>query len=53
MIGKTTCWYDEGGDMSLSPHTVPVLSDHDVVPVRSLSHRGSHKSAGVEPLVSV
>jgi hypothetical protein len=40
----------EGGDISLSPHTAPALSDDDVAPVRELSHRGSHSSGGETPL---
>ena len=40
----------EGGDMSLSPHTAPALSDNDVAPVRGVSHRGSHSGGGETPL---
>ena len=41
---------NEGGDMSLSPHAAPALSDDDVAPVRELSHRGSHSGGGETPL---
>jgi hypothetical protein len=40
---------NEGGDMSLSPHTAPALSDDDGAPVRGLSHRGSHSGWGETP----
>ena len=32
---------NEGGDMSLSSHAAPALSDDEVAPVRDLSHRGA------------
>ncbi len=40
---------NEGGDMSLSPHASPALSDDDVAPVRELSHWGSHSGGGETP----
>jgi len=40
----------EGGDMSLSPHAAPALSDDDVAPVRELSQRGSHSGGGEKTL---
>ena len=40
---------NEGGDMSLSPHTAPALSDDDVASVRELSHLGSHSGGGETP----
>jgi len=33
-----------------APHTAPALSDDDVVPVRGLSHRGSHSNGGETPV---
>jgi len=39
----------EGGEMSLSPHAAPALSDDDVAPVREVSHRESHSSGGETP----
>jgi hypothetical protein len=41
---------NEGGDMSLSSHAAPALSDDEVAPVRDLSHRGSHSGGGETPL---
>jgi hypothetical protein len=40
---------NEEGDMSLSPHTAPALSDDDGAPVWELSHRGSHSGGGEDP----
>jgi hypothetical protein len=40
---------NEGGNMSLSPHAAPALSDDDVAPVRELSHRESHSDGGEAP----
>ena len=41
---------NEGGDMSLSPHAAPALSDDNVAPVRELSRWGSHSGGGETPL---
>ena len=40
----------EGGDMSLSPHAAPALSDDDIALVWVLSQRGSHSGGGETPL---
>jgi len=34
----------------LSPHTAPAMCDNDVLPVRELSHSGSHNSGGETPV---
>jgi len=53
LIGNTKHWYDDGGDMSLSPHTACAYRDDDVLPVRGLAHFWGAKAAGVKPLLSV
>ena len=40
---------NEGGDMSLSPHAAPALSDDDSAFVREESHRGSHSGGSETP----
>ncbi len=50
MIGNSGCWYDEGGDSALSPHTAPALSDNNVVPFRVVSRSGVvNQCGGVKP----
>jgi len=50
MICNTKHGFDEGGGQYLSPLTATALSYDELVPVRGLSHRGSHSSGGETPV---